>query len=380
MTIRAGTSARTIVILSVARGYGGGERSLEELLIPLGQDFRARLLVENRRHERHCLAAIGGRGVSHLPGAPQFFQMLYGAIWTVLQYIAHRPAFILANSNKSALILAFVARLLPSIGPRTILYIRDFQWRFLPFIIRHLPGALVLVPSHAVIDRASYLTPLLARGTVRTAIVPNIAAFPQTGLAAGPVGPAVVMLGAIHPWKGQEYLIRALSLLPPSVTAAIHGEVHDPAYFVKLERLIAELGLGERVTFHLFTDKVHEVVSQALCVAVTSLSDFGGPETFGRVVLDAWVASRPVVAFDVGGPHYLIRDEDTGLLVPEGDWRALGAAIGRLVADPALANRLGKAGAAEAHTQYDPATVYDSFWRAVGPCRDGQQAEQEQGG
>jgi len=67
-------------------------------------------------------------------------------------------------------------------------------------------------------------------------------------------------------------------------------------------------------------------------------------EPFGLVVLEAMAAGRPVIASNIGGPADIVRDEETGLLVPPGDPRALRAALARLIADPALRARLGAAG------------------------------------
>jgi len=51
----------------------------------------------------------------------------------------------------------------------------------------------------------------------------------------------------------------------------------------------------------------------------------------------------PVVATRVAGIPEIVHDNETGLLVPPGDAGALGAALARLVADPALRTRLGRA-------------------------------------
>ena len=71
------------------------------------------------------------------------------------------------------------------------------------------------------------------------------------------------------------------------------------------------------------------------------------------VVLDAMAHRKPVVATPVGGTPELVVDEETGLLVPPRDPERLAAAIGRVLADPELATRLGEAGrrrAAESFT------------------------------
>lgn len=64
-------------------------------------------------------------------------------------------------------------------------------------------------------------------------------------------------------------------------------------------------------------------------------------EGLPKALLEAAASGLPLVATDVPGCRELVRDGDTGLLVPPGDVPALAAAIGRLVDDPALARRLG---------------------------------------
>src|SRR5207302_1116688 len=63
-------------------------------------------------------------------------------------------------------------------------------------------------------------------------------------------------------------------------------------------------------------------------------------------VLEAMAHGRPVVASAVGGIPELVEDGVTGYLVEPGDVAGLRAAIERLLADPALRRRLGRAGRA----------------------------------
>jgi len=70
-------------------------------------------------------------------------------------------------------------------------------------------------------------------------------------------------------------------------------------------------------------------------------------EGFGVSCAEAMAFGRPVVASAVGGLLDLVRDGETGLLVPPRDPVALRAALDRLLADPALRAQLGAA--ARAH-------------------------------
>jgi glycosyltransferase involved in cell wall biosynthesis len=62
----------------------------------------------------------------------------------------------------------------------------------------------------------------------------------------------------------------------------------------------------------------------------------------GRSVTEAMITGRPVVATAVGGVPEVVRSGETGILVPPGDPEAVCRAVGDLLADPALAARLGR--------------------------------------
>ena len=74
-------------------------------------------------------------------------------------------------------------------------------------------------------------------------------------------------------------------------------------------------------------------------------------EGFGLVLLEAMLAGLPVVATSVSAVPEIVTDE-TGILVPAADARALAEALARLVGDSALRERLGTAGRARAHGEF----------------------------
>lgn len=75
------------------------------------------------------------------------------------------------------------------------------------------------------------------------------------------------------------------------------------------------------------------------------------------VVHMAMTMARAVVASDVGDLGAVVRHEESGLLVPAGDPGALSNALERVLADPALANRMGSEGRRQSQS--------DSSWEAV---------------
>jgi D-inositol-3-phosphate glycosyltransferase len=107
----------------------------------------------------------------------------------------------------------------------------------------------------------------------------------------------------------------------------------------RLKAIRAELGITDLVTFlgARDQDKLHHYYSAAEMVIMPSHY-----ESFGMVALEAMACGTPVIASDVGGLGYLVRDGETGLHVPNGNPAALASAIARLVEDHELRQRMGR--------------------------------------
>jgi glycosyltransferase involved in cell wall biosynthesis len=82
-------------------------------------------------------------------------------------------------------------------------------------------------------------------------------------------------------------------------------------------------------------------------------------EGFGLVALEAMAAARPLVASRVGGLEEIVVSGVTGLLVSPEDRRALAEAVSRLLAEPAVAERLGVAGREHLHRRFTVAAMVD---------------------
>jgi glycosyltransferase involved in cell wall biosynthesis len=106
-----------------------------------------------------------------------------------------------------------------------------------------------------------------------------------------------------------------------------------------IRRLAAALGIAEHVNFCGYCQDPAEVLKDARIFALSSRS-----EALPRSVLEAMRAELPVVATDVGGVREAVEHGVNGLLVAAGDPPGFSAALGGLMADPGLRERLGAAG------------------------------------
>ncbi len=157
--------------------------------------------------------------------------------------------------------------------------------------------------------------------------------------------PVAALVGRISDWKGQDVLIRAMAeapLVEHGAVALLAGDAAPGAGHLPgdLERLAGRLGLAERVRWLGFRPDVDDVWAAADVAVVPSTR----PEPLGLVAMEAGAAGLPVVASTHGGVAEVVRDGETGLLVPPGNPTALAAAIRLLADDPALAERMGQAG------------------------------------
>jgi len=84
-------------------------------------------------------------------------------------------------------------------------------------------------------------------------------------------------------------------------------------------------------------------------------------EGMSNAILEYMAAVRPIVATAVGGNMQLIEDSQDGLLVPPGNPHQLAQAIGRLLDDSPLADRLAEAARRKAEAQYSRQAMVRRF-------------------
>ena len=159
-------------------------------------------------------------------------------------------------------------------------------------------------------------------------------------LGLGPQ-PIVGLFGRLSEWKGQHVFLEAIAAMDGVQAIIVGGALFgQEAYETRIREQASRLGLDGRIRFLGFRSDVPELMAAMDAVAHTSIV----AEPFGRVVVEAMMCGRPVVATRGGGVTEIIRDGETGILVPPGDASALAAALGSILSHPALAERLAQKG------------------------------------
>lgn len=141
----------------------------------------------------------------------------------------------------------------------------------------------------------------------------------------------------LAPWKGQHVLLEALTQCP-EVTAIFVGDAlfGEQDYKQQLHQQVIELGLERRVQFLGFRSDVVSLMTACDLVAHTSIA----AEPFGRVIVEAMLCSRPVVATQAGGAIELVETGKTGWLVASGNAKQLAEIINTCYQQPELAHAI----------------------------------------
>jgi glycosyltransferase involved in cell wall biosynthesis len=185
---------------------------------------------------------------------------------------------------------------------------------------------------------------LLERGLAPVATIVNSVSPPprpadraqlERSLPLPPSGPLVVSVGRLVPQKNHALAISAMSQVSDA-TLVVLGD--GPLRSELMER-VRDHGLDGRVVLAGVRADARAIVGAADAFLLSSVW-----EGLPLVALEALAAGTPVVATAVRGVRELLVDGESALLAPPGDAQALGAALARVLADSALAERLSAAG------------------------------------
>jgi glycosyltransferase involved in cell wall biosynthesis len=257
--------------------------------------------------------AYGGGVVHNARRRPWAVPFLIGSMGRAVRLAARRADLVHAFWLPAGAVAAFAGKPFVVSLPGTDMELaRRLPWLARPVLRR---AKVVLPVSQALADEARRL------GARDVRVVHSGVDLPaEVGVEADP--PEVLYVGRLSPEKGVEELLAAAD----GFRLVVAGD--GP-----LRRRVPEaLGFVPHA-------ELAELYRRAAVVVCPSRRD-----GFPVACAEAMAHARPVVASSVGGLPDMVRDGETGLLVPPGDAVALRAAIERLLADQALRKRLGEAG------------------------------------
>ena len=169
------------------------------------------------------------------------------------------------------------------------------------------------------------------------------------------------IVATLRSWKGHRFLVEALAGLPDDVSLVIVGDGPQRA---ALEALVDNLGVRART---LFAGNQSDVLPWLQAFDVFALPSYAN-EGVPQALLQAMLTGLPCVTTHAGSIAEIARDGETALVVPVEDVPALRSALERLLADRAMAERLGAAARRHCLAHYSYETMLDRMERIYREC------------
>lgn len=252
---------------------------------------------------------------------------------------------------------------------RTVLHFHasglDDNLSRMPALLRRLVRRPLLNPDAAIHISPSAPAEGAALGARHCHLVPNGVPGPEGyGVHVRPEGPPLLTsVGLISPGKGAGRLVRLSGDLHArgiDHRLRLVGEVESADYQAELLRMAAELGVSDRLEFA----GVLTGAEKWRALEETTVFCFPSAhhsETSPLVIIEAMAAGLPVVGSRWRGIPDLVQDGVTGFVVDVEDRPGWAAAVQQLLADPGLAERMGRAG----RERYLERHTLDAFQRRM---------------
>ena len=164
--------------------------------------------------------------------------------------------------------------------------------------------------------------------------------------------------GRLTAIKRPHDLVRVVAALAEGGVDAVLCAIGDGELRPEVERLAAQLGVGDRVLLQGYRQDLADWYAAFDALLLTSANE-GTPVA----VIEALATGTPVVATRVGGTPAVVEDGETGFLAAPGDVAALAAALRRLAGDPGLRERLGRRGAERMRKRFATERMADDVER-----------------
>jgi len=159
--------------------------------------------------------------------------------------------------------------------------------------------------------------------------------------------PMIVSVGQLKEKKGLRYLLEACGVLAERGLDLRCDIIGDGPLRAELDDLIVRLGLSGRVSLlgplpH--PDVIDRYRTSHLFVLPCIVAADGDRDGIPNAILEAMAMALPVISTPISGIPEVVRDGETGFLVPPGDVGALADTVQRVLKDPELRARVAAAG------------------------------------
>lgn len=310
-------------------------------------------------------------------------------VWNYVRQLAQfmkrrRVDLVHANSLKADILGGFAARLarIP-----VVWHVRDrIEDDYLPrlavrvfrVLCRVVPDA-VIVNSRATLQTLHFPPPHderkcrnNSRRVRRFVVHDGFVEQPETASAQSAMpndAPLIGIVGRISPWKGQRVFVEAAQRVrekfPQARFQIIGSAMFGEADYERETRVLASsLGLDKHLEWLGFRSDVPQLMRELDVLVHASTSG----EPFGQVIIEGMSLGVPVVATRGGAVPEIIRQGETGMMVPMDDAHAMADAITDLLSNPQTARAIAKAGQQHAREHFSidrvvqkVQAIYDRF-------------------
>lgn len=329
----------------------------------------------------------GGVRLSNTPVNPRWVGRLRGLFRDLdIDLVnAHAPVPYLADvatlvSGRRPIVLTYHAGSMAKNSKPVDLVLKAYERLILPRLFTRAAAVVSVSPTSLAHGRSNAVQ-----------IAPGVDVDLFTPSGSAPVPPVIMYAGRMDrssQWKGVSVLLEAFALVARDLPDARLVLAGDGDATQTYREQAGRLGLQGRVRFlgMLADEALVRAYQGASIVVLPSTTE---AESFGMCLLEAMACGKPVVGSRVGGIPQVITEGLTGLLVTPADPRALAAACARLLTDPGLAARLGRAGRKQAELQYawpEQVAAYLALFRSLLPppqvpsCRPGRAGQSRRPG
>lgn len=166
----------------------------------------------------------------------------------------------------------------------------------------------------------------------------------------------IVYVGSVSRHKGLPVLLAAFRMLVSSHPDCRLLVVGEGSYFDQMKADVSSAGLGDSVVLTGRRPDAVLLMAAGDVLVLPSLS-----EGLSLTLLEAAMLGRPMVATDVGGNAEVVKEGETGLLVPPGDPLALAASLAAVADDDQLREEMGKAARSLWESRYTVTRMVDDM-------------------